>query len=104
MKKPGDRMSGALLDHSGPHHGEGDAGASHTPSDHPVPVLWQGGLLYHSLSLRRPHDIPHHGQPAGEAGLDKIETFRDRSLNFSKPSVKVSKLRQQNLRQKVRNL
>ena len=38
------------------------------------------------------------------AGLDKIKTFRDRSLNFSKLSVKVRKLRQQNLRQKVRNL
>ena len=38
------------------------------------------------------------------AGLDKIKTFRDRSLNFSKLSVKVRKLRQQNLRQKVWNL
>ena len=38
------------------------------------------------------------------AGLDKIKTFRDRSLNLSKLSVKVRKLRQQNLRQKVRNL
>ena len=39
-----------------------------------------------------------------QAGLDKIKTFRDRSLNFSKLSVKVRKLRQQNLRQKVQNL
>ena len=35
------------------------------------------------------------------AGLDKIKTFRDRSLNLSKLSVKVRRLRQQNLRQKV---
>ena len=41
---------------------------------------------------------------AGRAGLDKIKTFRDRSLNCSKLSVKVRKLQQQNLRQKVRNL
>ena len=34
----------------------------------------------------------------GLPGLDKIKKFRDRSLNFSKLSVK------QNLRQKVQNL
>ena len=38
------------------------------------------------------------------AGLDKIKTFRDRSGNFSKLSVKVRKLRQQNLQQKVQNI
>ena len=38
------------------------------------------------------------------AGLDKIKTFCDRSLNFTKLSVKVHKLRQQNLQQKVQNL
>ena len=37
-------------------------------------------------------------------GMDKIITFHDRSLNFSKLYVKVRKLRQQNFRQKVRNL
>ena len=37
-------------------------------------------------------------------GLDKIKTFHDRSLNFSKLSMKVRKLWQENLRQKVRNL
>ena len=36
--------------------------------------------------------------------LDKIKTFRDRSWNFSKLSVKVRKLQQQNLQQKVQNL
>ena len=40
----------------------------------------------------------------GLRGLDKIKKFRDRSLKFSKLSVKVHKLRQQNLRQKERNL
>ena len=38
------------------------------------------------------------------AGLDKIKTFREHSLNFSKLSVKVHKLWQENLGQKVRNL
>ena len=37
-------------------------------------------------------------------GLDKIKTFREHSLNFSKLSVKVRKLWQENLRQKVWNL
>ena len=47
------------------------------------------------LPAQYPHETP---------GLDKIKTFRDRSLNFSKLSVKVRKLLQENLRQKVRNL
>ena len=37
-------------------------------------------------------------------GLDKIKTLRARSLNIFKLSVKVHKLRQGNLRQKVCNL
>ena len=37
-------------------------------------------------------------------GLDKIETFRAHSLNIFKLSMKVRKLRQGNLRQKVQNL
>ena len=37
-------------------------------------------------------------------GLDKIETFRAHSLNIFKLSMKVRKLRQGNLRQKVRNI
>ena len=39
-----------------------------------------------------------------EACLDKIKTFHAHSLNLSKLSVKVCKLRQQNLRQKMQNL
>ena len=42
--------------------------------------------------------------PPPSPGLDKIKIFRDHSLNLSKLSVKVHKLRQQNMRQKVRNL
>ena len=55
-------------------------------------------------SSSKPVGAHYFIQAGGGAGLDKIKTFRDRSLNFSKLSVKVRKLRQQNLRQKVRNL
>ena len=54
------------------------------------------------VARRGVDDLPRAVIP--QPGLDKIKTFRDRSLNFSKLSVKVRKLRQQNLQQKVQNL
>ena len=58
----------------------------------------QFSSLCTEVGLPSDGSIPGPGSAwLSEAGLDKIKTFRDRSLNLSKLSVKVRKLRQQNL-------
>ena len=69
---------------------------------------WQcaRGPVYPAVNLPSPTSSIQSWltQVSAPPGLDKIKTFRDHSINLSKLSVKVHKLRQQNLRQKVRNL